>query len=379
VQVLTCSLKRNDFASMKQIANIQILRGVAAFAVVAFHAQQNVRGNDLTDTMPDLLVGAFGVDLFFAISGFIMVYSSTALFGVDGAASHFLKRRIVRIAPLYWIITAVYTVYLLHVMRHHSDHSDLLVNFATSVGFVGYLSPSSRFGFPIYPPGWTLDYEMFFYLCFAATLALPRRTAVAALGLFFACLVVINQNYPLPFWASHLASSQILEFVAGMLVAELYLAGYRLGTPASLLLILMGLCGAVCTASSMSDWQNLRGLVWGPLAAITLAGVSLSSSKAGASPARRWFEALGGASYSLYLVHLAVFAVFAEILHADAAARHVPGTIYFSLLVVASVGAAFALYRFVERPLTRKLSRRLSPLPLAKTAAEAEPGGLIPV
>jgi exopolysaccharide production protein ExoZ len=364
---------------MKQIANIQILRGMAAFAVVAFHAQQNVRGNDLSDTMPDLLVGAFGVDLFFAISGFIMAYASTGLFGVEGGASLFLKRRIVRIAPLYWMITAIYTVYLLHVMRHHTDHIDLMVNFATSIGFVGYLSPMSKFGFPIYPPGWTLDYEMFFYLCFSASLALPRRGAVAILALFFASLVILNQSFDLPFWASHLASSQILEFVAGMLVAELYLAGLRLKPLACLALILVGVCGALYAAPSMDAWQNLRGLVWGPLAAATLAGVTLWPSQSSASAVRGLFEALGGASYSLYLVHLAVFAVFAEILHANAAARHIPGIIYFTLLIITSLAAAFALYRFVERPLTRKLSSRILPIPLAKTEADVDPVGLIPV
>jgi hypothetical protein len=345
---------------MKQVANIQMLRGLAALAVVAFHAQGAVRGNDLADPLPDLLGGAFGVDLFFAISGFIMVYSSTAMFGVAGSAALFLRRRIARIAPLYWVITAIYAIYLLHLTRRDQNHTDLLVNFATSLSFVGYLSPVSKFGFPIYSPGWTLDYEMFFYLCFSATLILPRRFAVATLAVFFVILVILGQNYHLPFFASHLASSQILEFAGGMLVAELYLTGVRLKAPLALGLIIAGVFGAVYTAPTMSDWANLRGLVWGSFAVAVLAGAVMWPPRPGGGPVRRWFEALGGASYSLYLVHYALFLACAEVLHRFVRLSSIPGSIYFSLLVACSIAVAFPTYRFIEAPLTLALSRWLS-------------------
>jgi exopolysaccharide production protein ExoZ len=345
---------------MKQIANIQILRGLAALAVVAFHAQQAVRWNNLKDPLPDLLSGAFGVDLFFAISGFIMVYSSAAMFGADGAAGVFLRKRIARIAPLYWLITTIYAVYVLHVTRYHQDHTDLLVNFVTSVSFVGYLSPMSEFGFPLYSPGWTLDYEMFFYLCFSTTLMCPRRFAVAALALFFASLVILGQVFELPFFASHLASSQILEFVGGMLVAEIYMAGVRLRASLAAALITVGVFGVFYTAPTMGDWADLRGLVWGSFAVVVLAGASMGTFQSSGAFVRRWFEALGGASYSLYLVHYALIIAFAEVLHHFVNLSSIPGIIYFPLLVASSVAAAFPTYRFIEIPLSRALSRLLS-------------------
>ena len=57
-------------------------------------------------------LGAAGVDLFFVISGFIMVYTTHGSFGQPGASASFLRRRVIRIVPIYWLYTNV-TVLLL--------------------------------------------------------------------------------------------------------------------------------------------------------------------------------------------------------------------------------------------------------------------------
>jgi len=266
-------LFHGGFLTMKQVSNIQVLRGLAALGVMVFHAQDELRTNQLGDPFPDLTGGAFGVDLFFAISGFIMVYSSAALFGAIGSSAPFMAKRIARIAPLYWLVTTLCAIAILHQTRHQPDHSDFFVNLAASLGFVSYLA--NQDGSPVYSLGWTLEYEMFFYVCFSAALALPRHLAVFALAAALAILALAGQIFHMPYWASYLASTQILEFAAGMLAAELYLAGVRLRAPVALALIGAGVVGVVLTMPTMDDWWAQRGLVWGSLAAAILAGAAL--------------------------------------------------------------------------------------------------------
>ncbi len=89
------------------VASIQILRAVAALAVVALHVgHEGATRLGPRNPLPDFSVGAAGVDLFFVISGFIMVYASDTLFARAGAPATFFTRRLARIVPLYWAATA---------------------------------------------------------------------------------------------------------------------------------------------------------------------------------------------------------------------------------------------------------------------------------
>ncbi|MEA2964715.1 MAG: exopolysaccharide production protein ExoZ [Alphaproteobacteria bacterium] len=87
------------------LVSIQALRAIAALLVFWGHAINAVHQKIEAD-FPHLY-GPFGVDLFFVISGFVMVYSSERLFGQPGAPITFFVRRLARIVPLYWLATAV--------------------------------------------------------------------------------------------------------------------------------------------------------------------------------------------------------------------------------------------------------------------------------
>src|SRR5947209_976295 len=125
-----------------RLHNIQYLRGIAALGVVAFHAA-------LTAGVP-FRMGAFGVDIFFVISGFLMV----AITNVNSRQAPFLRDRIVRVVPLYWIATLV--VYLAD--RRYTSGPDQLVS---SLMFIprGHSADAPWF-FPVLNVGWTLNYEM---------------------------------------------------------------------------------------------------------------------------------------------------------------------------------------------------------------------------
>ncbi len=185
----------SKIGSMSQIGSIQALRAGAALVVTFGHLEHEAA------TLPAAVASGFapvlldltgaGVDLFFIISGFVMVHASRDLFGRSGAAPLFLARRLARIVPLYWMVTTLFLLTMLaaHVLSSAVPTAGEVVQ---SYLFVPY---SPRVGGPmqpVYKLGWTLNYEMFFYLVFSVVLMLPARTAVLALVGFFVSLVAVG-------------------------------------------------------------------------------------------------------------------------------------------------------------------------------------------
>ena len=89
-----------------------MLRALAAFMVAVHHVQPDaatlgVQGG-LSFARSDILPWMAGVDIFFVVSGFIMVHASGELFGRPRAMRLFLERRIARIVPLYWATTTLF-------------------------------------------------------------------------------------------------------------------------------------------------------------------------------------------------------------------------------------------------------------------------------
>jgi hypothetical protein len=123
------------------LSSIQVLRGIAAVMVVLFH-------------VCGFQIGAAGVDIFFVISGFIMFHTNRNVFGLTGAAILFLKRRILRIAPLYWLCSAF--AFWPGVE---------LKSLVASVLFVPVRSEDGSIH-TVLAPGWSLNFEMFFYIVF---------------------------------------------------------------------------------------------------------------------------------------------------------------------------------------------------------------------
>jgi hypothetical protein len=180
------------------------------------------------DALPDMTVGAAGADLFFVISGFIMVYSSEALFAAPGASRIFFARRLLRIVPLYWAMTLLLIGFYLVIGMDLTKLGISAGSIVASFAFLPYPRISGEM-IPVYDLGWTLNCEMFFYAVFACAIVLPRRRAVLCIVFLFAALATLNLMsgpfpQPLAFWCDPL----ILEFCFGMLIALAYRAGVRL-------------------------------------------------------------------------------------------------------------------------------------------------------
>ena len=169
------------------IRNLQALRAVAAYMVVLYH----FLGQQVSQLYPPakfLSFGAAGVDIFFVVSGFIMVVTTMKR---DMAPGEFLLHRIARIVPVYWVVTILLFAIVMYgfkpvgIMRMQPDW------LAKSLLFI----PFDRDGRvePIISVGWTLNYEMFFYLLFA--LSLFVRLALMRTMLLCAAMIALTVSH----------------------------------------------------------------------------------------------------------------------------------------------------------------------------------------
>ena len=343
--------------AVRILSNIQILRGVAALMVLGYHIGNELSDRGFRGPLPTFWTGSGGVDVFFVISGFIMVYSTGPAFAKPGAGPVFLLRRAARLVPLYWLITTLWLLPMLHDARHAGLPPATWKWIAASYLFL-FFPHAPDDDFPLYTQGWTLNFEMFFYVCFAVALRLRRSRAVAVLSVGLLAFSGLGLAVDLPWPLDRFSNTNIVEFVLGMGLAEAHRRGLRSRLVPALACAAAGLAFMAATIDSVDGWLPYRGFVWGPPALAIVAAAALYEPTR-RSRARGVFEALGDASYSLYLVHFAVFRVVSDCLGSriDLVLPH--PLRYAALLFVVAILAAFATYRFVERPMTRALDRGL--------------------
>jgi exopolysaccharide production protein ExoZ len=362
----------------QKLVSLQVLRAVAALFVVAAHAIYYVASRQ---TVPDGLqtlarsLGVFGVDIFFVISGFIMVYTSSDLFGTESGPKRFAYRRIVRIVPMYWLAT---TIEVALQSRHVFPSFDLILS---SLFFIPAINDP---GFPLRPilgVGWTLNHEMFFYALFTCALFLRKSlgiwslisslVAIVALGSFVKPLTDTSEPTTV---LTFLCNPIILLFAAGVTlgVAIKEFAGHRLfhvpfaGTLsiAPIIISVALFVTVLDRASYMVDidraaWPVGWELVfWGLcVASVGFASVA-SSERRYASVA--WLAKLGDASYSIYLFHFTVIAVVGRLW--EAAFGQPTPLVFIGIAFTAATFVGLMIHLLVEQPLLEsfRTSRNLS-------------------
>lgn len=381
---MTASVKA---ASASKLEAIQLLRALAASMVVVGHLIGTV------EHRPDLFgpviearyAGGAGVDVFFLISGFIMVFASRRMFGSVAGARDFMLRRLVRIAPLYWATTAL-ALALLMLKGAAPDGRAI----AASFGFIPYEvgGLGNGFAFPIVDLGWTLNYEMMFYVLFALFIPLGRQRAVIGLGATMLTIVVLGAIFKpgyvaLRFWSQPI----ILEFVLGTLIALAYGAGrLRLSPLVRVTLVacaaavyLYDPCGLMGRPVTPNGIERVIG--WGlPSMLILIAAI------AGETPLHsriaRMGVLLGDASYALYLLHPFVIAAMIRVARLPLFSAPGGGVAFVVMTGVAACIGAVVVHTWVERPVTTWLTRRLqragapiTAVPIVPAAGSPPPPG----
>lgn len=342
---------------------IQILRGIAASAIVLVHSQFGAAARTSTDVFAwDHMLEA-GVDLFFVISGFIMMLVSDPASGREAKAGVFLARRIERIVPLYWfyiLLLVAGTLAVPSLLRWTVLTPELVL---TSLFFIPAFHPVNGNVQPLISIGWTLQYEMFFYLLFAIGIARGLGVRIVWTGYIFA-LLVLGAPYAEQQTAFIVFVSNpiVFEFLAGMVLYWLLRRGLvvrRAAIPIAFVIlpVLVWSIGSGAAAPLVEGlgprWH--RCLAWGLPAALLV--YSMLAFRQIPGPVGRGLERLGDASYSLYLSHLFVVAIVAR-LWTKAGFEVSPAFGVFVVLPIA-IGVAFLSYYVVERPLGR-IARRVT-------------------
>jgi exopolysaccharide production protein ExoZ len=346
------------------IENIQCLRALAAALVVFVHLEVFLRALGLAP------FGYGGVDLFFVISGFIMVHTTRRKRISPGA---FLSNRLLRIAPLYWLLTcAVYAVALVAPSLLGATSTDP-VQLVESLLFVPFRKASGQI-YPVLFVGWTLNYEMFFYVLFAVGLLAPKREhGVLAVMWALVALVTLGRVLPSSGAAYTFYTDPIvLEFGFGMALA-LYGGGLRVGSAGARRgLLALGALGLFAIATLAFVLPNAhRVLTFGVPAALVVT-VAVVLHQSGTSLSNRALLALGNASFAMYLTHPFVTQAATKV-GAKLGLSPLVAVLGAVTTLVAVCGVGLAAHLALERPLTRACRRVFKPrAPVTVAVAQAE-------
>lgn len=287
----------------QQFFGIQILRFVAAMLVVVMHTSQAISIHiPVRGAGQYWNLGAVGVDIFFVISGFVMAMSvGTSLLDVQSrkrAAFIFIKRRLLRIVPLYWFYTLLKVALILALPGLATRSSVESAHLTASLFFIPAISPWGLVE-PMLPVGWTLNFEMLFYAVFALAIALgaPR---IKFCVLIFLLIFFVNRYFPTSVPINFYAQSIVFEFIFGICIAQA-ISRVQTITPAAGGVILVG--GLVLIFGLNWKPETDQLLKWGLGAALLVLGAVALEPWTAKVPLIAPLAFLGDASYSIYLLH----------------------------------------------------------------------------
>lgn len=361
------------------LLSIQALRGLAVMAVVVIHIQLYFSNKlRMPDFLPQFNIGAASVDVFFVISGFIMVYASERLFGQPGGMRIYFLRRIARIVPMYWAATTILLVYVL--VRYDNfgavaggAQADYVI---ASYLFYPYVRPDG-WGAPLLGVGWTLNYEVFFYGLFGFLIMLSRRAVVVIIAATFCALIAIRQIFDVPNPFAYWFNPLIIEFVFGMAIALAYREGFRIPPRVQWPLVAAGLAllGYSWSKAHFFPPDSVqRVFYWGLPAILIVGSFALAAKRVPHNLFWRVSGFLGDASYSIYLVHTLTLGVPVLLFGRWLAPADAPWFYLACMLVVTTI-PSFLVYLYVEKPLidyfARKIEGPRAPLQATAVASPA--------
>lgn len=311
---------------MQHYRSIHYLRGMAALCIVVFHICIAVPAID-----PGLKHTVWlesGVNIFFVISGFVMMKSTAHTPKTTG---QFLLDRFIRIVPIYWIIT-------LYIFASNPGlHRDMLL---PSLFFVPVHTASGQLQSALIPPAWTLYIEFGFYVIFAFLIGFSQRKKLLYTALIFVAAIIIGKLVSSP-TLSFYARPVIIEFWLGMMLACYHHHGRGWMLPLGVVLLTMAPAIPVPIISAYTIGAFL-----------TVAGMVSLEEKFRDST---WMHALGDSSYVLYLTHMMTILIGLSLF-----GRQLQGqpALLFGALLLASIAVGWAVHRAVEKPLVKALKAR---------------------
>lgn len=340
-------MKQIDFHD-NHFNSIQVLRAVSAIFVILEHVRF-------------LNCGAFGVDIFFCISGFMIMFST------HKSTKHFIGKRAIRILPLYYTMTAGTFLLLLlfpSMFEQTTANFSYLVKSLLFIPFDiggGILQPLMRIG-------WTINCEIFFYLLFFVSFRINHKYRGLLCSIFLGLLVILNYALPHQFAPLQFYGDPVmLDFILGILcyyVAQGIYAFYRKHSESKWILYLstFGLLSAINIFETLVRTKptiNILGfgrpLLWGTSAfALVLcffvAGLYYEMP--------RVLVFIGNMSFSIYLIHYYPVMLLDRMIFDFSA--YSPFAVFGVIIsVIICLGCSAVCWHLFEKQLTKWLQKRL--------------------
>ncbi|HFY9779236.1 TPA: acyltransferase family protein [Escherichia coli] len=360
----------------EKVNSIHYLRGIAALMVVFYHLKARLNDVYAQENLGDLLFnsGAFGVDLFFVISGFIICYATDRK--DKNMAAKYLVSRFFRIYPLLWL-SVIITFFTISVEPTIYSLLRSLVPLNAN-----YSAGSPFFGYNLLGPAWTLTYEISFYMIFLMSFIISHKyrwlisSCVIAILVFgiqewqsgSVTILVYNNNSfadgsflhaPLTF----LSSPIFIDFIYGILIFKIYsiVKKIKVSNNASYLLGVLSVFVFLITSILILSTQvyGHGPTLWGACSAVLVLS-ALTFEIFGKIKENKVLNTLGDMSYSIYLTHAIVIEILCNndyFFNLFNFGKGVSSVIY---LLTVSLFVAYASFRLIETPcilLGRKVNR----------------------
>lgn len=323
---------------MAKINNLQALRAFAALNVALFHilGTSTAYSFGLTYLRPLLGWGGNGVDIFFVLSGFIMVY---VLSNKHISPGKFFLERFLRIAPLYWVLTGLFLCIVWAFPSVINGENSAVVRHA--IASIFFISQSWLGRSPLLFDGWSLEYEMLFYTFLSLGLFFSHRyltylLSALAIMFFVLCMGLDSVAY---------------EFILGMLLGVIY-TKFKKNSYLQFSSFLSGLIlfFATLTGNPLSSIEGNRVIIYGIPAFLIIYGLIGSFQiKAGV------LTLLGDASYSIYLIQVFTIPAFYKAAVSLNASSYCSSDILAVLNLFFTAFAGVVTYLFLERGLSKAI------------------------
>ncbi|QCX10590.1 hypothetical protein APS58_1727 [Paracidovorax citrulli] len=332
---------------MRNIKSLQILRALAATSVVYFHIKA------------EPVFGSFGVDIFFVLSGFLMAM----IMATGEPATRFAVSRVSRIVPLYWILTT--SVLLLAALKPELLNSTTanLGNYARSLLFIPYFKENGALH-PMLAVGWTLNYEMFFYLCAWLVLlarAKARHVQMISVAFLITAAYLAGKYASGTVAAEFFGTSLVFEFILGMLAHAAYRKNILARFRKSHLFLAAAASYMAMACLEIREVDVPRVLLFGvPSTLLVMCFIGCEETRfVQESKLSGVLVSIGDASYATYLSHYYVVEGVRKIAHQkmDLIDPYTPFGI--AVILGLALGCGSMMYVFVDRPLSRYFKRKL--------------------
>lgn len=340
--------------NLRKLNSLQVLRGVAACLVLLYHVTKHFNYHNLDFLGNIFLFGYCGVDMFFVLSGFVILYTSRAFLNGSQPPMEFIKKRFIRIYPSYWLFLLL-PITLLALLLPHL----IPANFLNPLPYIELFLLT--FDHPVVSQiTWTLSFELYFYLLFFLFL-ISRNFKYVIFGiLLFSFINMIDENlFNIYLLDNYFFNYLNVEFAFGILACYLFSINFLQKQTGWLFLAgtALVLCGASIEVPFHDDLQSFRPFLYGfGFFMIILSSATFESSRPIKFP--KIFIWLGDASYVLYLIHSPLLSFIDNRLILNDRIPYVNKEVLAVLAGLMVIAVSIGVHLWVEKPMLGFLSKR---------------------